>query len=210
MDVGKTIISGPGFRWVKSCIGMWSTSLYLDRYEMGPTWSRGAIFGAWMKVRRLLGGGETRISGSVLRWDVTCIVVICESSDLDGGDTLHGGATRLLGPGSSQGRTWVELRRTSLGLYWLVIGPEWDWNAMLRIRNYFIRQLDGVRCNYLDMGWSEMGPGWSLNVNLWALGEIQDVVGGDIHISTWIRVRWDLHAGGLHIFRAGWGVTRFG
>ena len=62
-----------------------------------------------------------------------------------------------------------------------------------------------MRCNYLDMGSGEMRPGWSSDVNLWPLIELgQDVDGGDTHISTWIGVKWDLHAGGPYMFIVAW------
>ena len=177
MQVRKVRYGGETYIFIPWCVsnGTW---MKLGRCRLGT----------WMEVRHHLDGGETRVSGPFWRWDWTWISVRCEFSDLDGDNVLCGDGTRIF-------ETWIQLRRDLSEVELFVIRPVWISNGIWM----------ELRCNYLDMGWGEMRPGWSSGVNLWPLIELgQDVDWGDTNISTVIGVRWDLHAGGPYMFIVAW------
>ena len=77
---------------------------------------------------------------------------------------------RTFWPGCRWGRTWMEMKRTSMGLRWDLgvaelhfSGHGWRWD---------VTGME-VRCKYQDLDWGETRPEWSWDFNMGACMEVR-------------------------------------
>ena len=95
---------------------------------------------------------------------------------------------RTFWPGYRWGRTWMEIKRTSMGLRWDLgvaelhfSGHGWRWD---------VTGME-VRCKYQDLDWGEARPGWSWDFNMGTCMEAMETVHGwrwDNNLVTWISL----------------------
>ena len=139
---------------------------------------------------------------------------------------------RTFWPGCRWGRTWMEIKRTSMGLRWDLgvaelhfSGHGWRWDVTgMEVRcKYHDLDLDWgetrpgwswdfnmgacmeVRCEYGALDWTEMQPRLGRGANLWTLMETVHGWRRDKNLVTWIS----LSRTRMEVWRTYWNLDRF-
>ena len=137
---------------------------------------------------------DTKLSPGCMR-DVTCLEVRYQCSYPDGSGTVHGwrwdrnlwtwmemsrymdgDETRILGPGSWWGRTWMEVKHTS-------------WN-----QNEFDMDLNWVDLHLSGLGWRRESTSKELMQEFWDLdaNETRPGYSSDTHLEIRMGLRLDM------------------
>ena len=140
---------------------------------------------------------------------------------------------RIFWPGCRWGRTWMEMKRTSMGLRRDLgvaelhfqdmdggeTSPGWKWDANIRTSIEVRRNLDCGELWISGPGWTWQGWRWDANnCNLYGAWmevtqESWDLNAGDggsgwrweTNLGTWIALRSDLEGAAIQSTRPGWG-----
>ena len=114
-----------------------------------------------MKLRLDIGGLELHTSWTDRMWYVIWVEVRRYRNRDD---------IRTFWPGCRWGRTWMEMKRTSMAFRWDLgvaelhfFGHGWRWD---------VTGME-VRCKYQDRDWGETRPGWSWDFNMGACMEVR-------------------------------------
>ena len=172
---------------------------------------------------------DTKLSPGCMR-DVTCLEVRYQCSYPGGSGTVHGwrwdrnlwtwmemsrymdgDETRILGPGSWWGRTWMQVKHI-LRPEWVWYGPELSWFAFFWAWMEERKYIEGADARILRPGSNETRPGYEETHILksgwfwdWTWMELRcnsrDLDGAETspgwrwvaNIRTWIEVRHDMN-----------------
>ena len=163
------------WRWNLSLPGWgWYTTWVEVRHDLEGV--KVQIYGLWMELILDIGGLELHTSWTDRMWYVIWVEVRWYRDRDD---------IRTFWHGCRWGRTWMEMKRTSMGLRLDLgvaelhfSGHGWRWD---------VTRME-VRCKYQDLDWGETRPGWSRDFNM---GAWLELVGGDMLLG-W---RWDANIG---------------
>ena len=150
----------PKWRWNLSLPGWgWYTTWMEVRHDLEGV--KVQIYGLWMELILDIGGLELHTSWTDRMWYVIWVEVRWYRDRDD---------IRTFWPGCRWGRTWMEMKRTSMGLRLDLgvaelhfSGHGWRWD---------VTRME-VRCKYQDLDWGETRPGWSRDFNMGACMEVR-------------------------------------
>ena len=125
------------------------------------------------------------------RWDDTWMAMIWESFDQGAGEAKHRWRWNLSLPGWGWYTTRMEMRHD----------PE---DAILMNRKELMHSQDGGGMQISGHGWRWDATWMAMRCEYRALVDVRRDVDGDIHISTYMGMRWDQNGGWPHMIRAGW------